>query len=344
MDSPSLKELFEQQTWDDFPPLRDQGLFLQSFRQKQLYEKMGQKSWLFETTTRSGNIIRSLVTKVSARRGTFLFLPYGPMVSGALQASDLESFFQQLRLHATKEGAAFIRVSPFWPEDEEHRQLMKTLGFHPAPLHMLAETLWLLDLEGKSEEDLLAGMDKKHRNLVRRAEKEGVSVTFDTAPEATERFIDLHWQTVSRHGFTPYTKDSFRQQVTLFASENAVQVVEAWWNGALLASAIIMYFGKVAAYHHGASSSDPEHRKIPASYLLQWQIIREAQKRGMKAYNFWGIAPGENPKHPFYGITHFKTGFGGSRYDLLPCQDLPLKPSYHVTRLIETLRKWKRGF
>jgi len=285
------------------------------------------------------------VTKVEAKRGTFLYLPYGPMLQDLSDQESLEVFFQELQKKAQEEKAAFIRMSPYWLENETNKKLTSALGFHPAPIHMLAETLWVLDLAGKSEEDLLAGMDKKHRNLVRRAEKEGVTITTSVDPQAVERFIDLHWQTVGRHKFTPYPKSYFRQQVEIFAKTDQVLVIEAWHQGALLASAIIMYFGKAGAYHHGSSSSLPEHRKIPASYLLQWEAIKEAKKRSCDLYNFWGIAPDTaGPNHPFYGITHFKTGFGGKRIDLLPCQDLKINAKYYLNWSVEKFRKWKRGF
>jgi lipid II:glycine glycyltransferase (peptidoglycan interpeptide bridge formation enzyme) len=306
---------------------------------------MGQKTWLLEYDAGRENPVRALVTKVEARRGTFLYLPYGPLMKNLSDRESLEGFFVELRKKAMEENATFIRVSPYWPENETNQQLLKSLGFHPAPIHMLAETLWVLDLDGKNEEELLAQMDKKHRNLVRRAEKDGVTIASTVDPEAVERFIALHWQTVGRHKFTPYPKSYFRHQVEIFARQNEVKVLEAYYQNELLASAIIMYFGKAGAYHHGASSSLPEHRKIPASYLLQWEAIKEAKKRDCTSYNFWGIAPDTaSSKHPFYGITHFKTGFGGRRIDLMPCQDLKINAKYYVNWGIEKFRKWKRGF
>lgn len=345
----SLTEISNHQDWDSSPLLQEKGIFLQSSGQLKLYEELGQKTWLFQDEQG----IRSLVTKVEAKRGTFFYLPYGPLAK-ELDETQLRSFFEALKNKAREEKAAFIRISPYWLETPDNLQLLQKLGFHQAPIHMLAETLWVLDLQDKSEEDLLMGMEKKHRNLVRRAEKDGVQIQQSTSPEAVERFIDLHWQTMSRHQFTPYPKSYFRRQVEIFAEKGEVKVIEALHEGELLASAVIMYFGKVGAYHHGASSSKPEHRKIPASYLLQWEAIREAQKRGCTHYNFWGIAPYtvddngkreyENAKHPFCGITHFKTGFGGERIDLVPCHDLVLSPKYLFNWLIETIRKWKRGF
>lgn len=338
-----LHEITEKGSWESFTPLLERGLFLQSFSQKKLYEDVGQKTWLFECPATAGSSIRSLVTKVTAKRGTFLFLPYGPMCDSELEENSLAQFFNGLKELTRSEKASFIRISPFWNETDAAKGILRSLGFRQAPLHMLAETLWLLDIE-KPEEQLLMEMDKKHRNLIRRAEKDGVTISMSRESESTERFIDLHWQTVERHGFTPYTKDYFRSQVREFADSGQVQIFEAWWQGHLLASAIIMFYGQSAAYHHGASSSIPEHRKIPASYLLQWEVIREAKKKGCKIYNFWGIAPDENPKHPFYGITHFKTGFGGRRVDLIPCHDLVVHSKYYLNWTVEKIRKWRRGF
>lgn len=339
-----LIEITEKNTWEEFPPLIQSGLFLQSWSQKCLYENQGQQTWLFEMPGRHGPI-RSLVTKVSARRGKFLFLPYGPMILGSPREEDLQLFFENLREFAKKENVDFIRVSPFWEESAELRHFMKRLHFRPAPIHLLAETLWLLDIQEKSEMELFSGMEKKHRNLVRRAEKEGVRIQGSTSDKAVERFISLHQETVGRHRFTPYPNVYFKNQVNFFAKNQQLEVMEAWIENDLLASAIMMFYGNVAAYHHGASSSKPEHRKIPGSYLLQWEAIRLAKKRGLTQYNFWGIAPPDaSQDHPFHGITHFKTGFGGRRIDLIPCHDLPLSPRYAVNWVVEKVRKWKRGF
>jgi len=340
----TFQEINEQQDWENFAALQEQGIFLQSAPQKNLYESLGQKTWLFENGRPHQRSIRSLVTKIEAKRGTFLFLPYGPMVNGDLDEENLKEFFGELKDLAKKEGASFIRISPFWKETSENTAVLKSLGFRPAPLHMLAETLWLLDFSGKREEELMMGMEKKHRNLVRRAIKEGVEIKKTTDQEAIDRFWDLYAETSKRHNFTRYPKKLLQGQLQFFSNEDQALMLEAVYEGEVLASAMIMFYGNSGAYHHGASSSKPEHRKIPASYLLQWEAIKEAQKRGCKSYNFWGISPDKNKKHPFYGITHFKTGFGGRQFDLMPCHDLVVSPKYYLNWAVETVRKWRRGF
>ncbi len=114
-------------------------------------------------------------------------------------------------------------------------------------------------------------------------------------------------------------------------------------DGTLDSGAVIMSYGTMACYRHGASLG--LDKRVPTSYLVQWRAIQEAKRRGCHWYNLWGVAPeGSSKKHPFFGITHFKKGFGGVQKDLLHCQDLPLRPGYWVNWTIETIRRMKRGF
>ena len=196
-------------------------------------------------------------------------------------------------------------------------------------------------------------MRKTTRNLIRRAEKDGVTVRASTDPERElDLFLKLHNETRSRHGFTPYRDSFFRAQVKHFAPRKECTLYLAEHQGEVLAASIHMHVGGETSYHHGASTMS----KIPASYLLQWTAIKDALRRGDHIYSFWGIAPVkpdlleagswklEAPKHPFAGVTLFKTGFGGNLLNLMHCVDIPLRTTYQLTRAFEFLRKWKRGF
>jgi lipid II:glycine glycyltransferase (peptidoglycan interpeptide bridge formation enzyme) len=106
------------------------------------------------------------------------------------------------------------------------------------------------------------------------------------------------------------------------------------------AGAILPIYGDTAYYHHGASIPTKE----PVPHLLQWRIIEELKRRGIARYNFWGIAPNDNPKHPWHGLSLFKQGFGGYRTDYLHAQDYIISPlRYWPTAVIERTRRWWRG-
>ena len=81
---------------------------------------------------------------------------------------------------------------------------------------------------------------------------------------------------------------------------------------------MVFAHGKRSWYVYGASS-DRERNRMPA-YLLQWEAIRWAMKRGCLEYDFWGI-PDENEQvleaeftrrtTGLWGVYRFKRGFGG---------------------------------
>ena len=103
-------------------------------------------------------------------------------------------------------------------------------------------------------------------------------------------------------------------------------------------AAFIIFYGQEAVYHYGASTD--EGRKYPGAYLIQWEAIREAKKRGMKAYNFWGVAPESEKDHRFSGLSLFKRGFGGSDVKYLQAQDLVIdKNRYLINFWIEKVRR-----
>jgi lipid II:glycine glycyltransferase (peptidoglycan interpeptide bridge formation enzyme) len=107
-----------------------------------------------------------------------------------------------------------------------------------------------------------------------------------------------------------------------------------------LSAALIIFYNYQAIYHHSASIE----QKIPVNYLLQWEIIKEAKKRGKKIYNMWGICPEDKRRHPWKGLTLFKKGFGGRIVEYLHAQDYPLSSFYCTTYIIECLRKYIKGY
>ncbi|PIR48691.1 hypothetical protein COU80_03230 [Candidatus Peregrinibacteria bacterium CG10_big_fil_rev_8_21_14_0_10_55_24] len=329
----------EAAAWDAFLVAQPYSPFLQSWTMGEVYRDSGEEPVRLEI--REGDelvgICQALI--VPARRGRHLAIPYGPVLRNENEREQtMQLLVRALRDVATDHRCSFLRFSPFWPMGTE-----PIPGTKPAPLHLLAEHVWLLRLKGKTEEELLAGMRQNHRNLIRRAQREGVSVTASQNPnEDIEEFFRLYEETRRRHHFVPYPADFIRAQVRRFAADGACTLYLARYQEETIAASVHMHFGGETSYHHGASSL--VHPKIPASYALQWQAIRDAIARGDHLFNFWGISPEGVKNHPFAGVRTFKTGFGGEILELVHCCDLPLNPSYMFTRTFETIRKWRRGF
>ena len=334
-----IKQIIDKKSWENFVLQQEYTLFVQSVAYGEFFEKMGEKSWIFGVYENDVLIGGSLVVSTHAKRGNFLYLPYGPIGDIKKILPILKDF---LRKFARENKFDFIRISPFQQNNSENREVFQKNGFLDAPMHILAENTWLLNLE-KSEEEIISQMEKTHRYLIKRCEKEGVKVIIGEDSDLTD-FNKLHDETAKRHHFHRFSRKYILDEFESFAKEKQAVLFKAYLpNGELDSSAIIIYYGQMAAYRHGASLN--LDKKLSTSYLIQWEAIKEAKRRGVKWYNFWGVAPENASKnHPFYGITHFKKGFGGLEIDLIHCQDLPVTKKYWLNWIVETIRSFKRGF
>lgn len=333
-----IREATNQTTWDAFLAQQKYRPFMQSWTMGDVYDDIGETPIRLEMIENSqvAGICQALV--IDARRGKHLVVPYGPLVTLSLRLEALSLLIETLKEKAHELNCCFIRLSPFWEKSAD-----PIPGSKPSPLHLLAEHIWYIDLQETSEEEILKGMRKNTRNLIRRAEKEGVTIVRSDDPlRDLDTFIKLHEETRKRHSFTPYTNAFFQAQVKRFSERGECTMYQAHYQGEVIASSVHMHAFGETSYHHGASTH--RYSKIPASYLLQWTAIQDALKRGDHMYSFWGIAPEGVKKHPFAGVTLFKRGFGGQLLELQHCCDIPVTSKYYLTRGFETLRKWKRGF
>lgn len=311
----------------------------------EVYRAIGEEPIRFSLMDEGGILGICQAMVVPAKRGRHLAVMYGPVIGESFDNLEiLRLMVSELKRAAIEHQCSFIRMSPFWRKDDPNVAILRSLGFRSSPLHLLAEHIWYLNLEGKTEEEILMGMRKTTRNLVRRAEREGVTVGASDDPvHDLPIFFSLYEETRKRHHFVPYPNEFIRAQVKEFSGVGSECILYiARYRDEPVAASIHMVYGGETSYHHGASSSN--HPNSYASYLLQWTAIRDALKRGDHIYNFWGISPEGAKKHPFAGVRTFKTGFGGESLELAHCMDLPLSPKYFLTFGFEMVRKWKRGF
>lgn len=340
----SIKQITDKHIWEIFMQEQEFTLKSQAWNYGEFYRSMGEEFWVYGVYDGDTLVAGALIVSTHAKRGNFLFIPYGPVVSKNCNYTEMLKLLTTYIANLCKEKKySFFRISPFEDNTQELREIYKNLRYRESPIHALAETTWLLDLSISTEE-MFMNMNKNHRNLIRRCEKEGVKVESSVDLKDVEDFNILLDVTAKRHHFVRFSRQFVDKEFEAFTMDNNVLLLKAYLpDGRLDSSAIIFFYGHMAAYYHGASLM--QDKKIPTSYLLQWTAIQEAKKRGLIYYNFWGIAPeGAKKSHPFYGITHFKKGFGGFQKDLLLCQDYVVSGKYWFNWAIESIRRIKRGF
>ncbi|MBU4274466.1 peptidoglycan bridge formation glycyltransferase FemA/FemB family protein [Patescibacteria group bacterium] len=343
-----IKEINEKEVWENFLGACREKTFLHSWGWGEFQILQGNKIWRFGIYSNQNLVGVALTSKVIAKRGTFLFIPHGPVVREKIEASKyqiLDALLKKLKKIAIKERASFIRISPIWERNEINNKTFQSLDFRLSPIHMHAEVTWELDIK-PSEEQLLAGMRKTTRYLIKQAQKnKDIQIIKSNNIRDLEKFLPVYINTAKRHHFTIFSEDYLKDQFAAFSIDKQIQFFFGKYKGEIVSAAIFVFWQNMAFYHHSGSLS--KYSKIPVSYLLQWEAIKEAKKRGCKIYNFWGIAPNEKgakkKKHPWAGLSLFKMGFGGCRRELVKAQDFVISFGYWFNYIIERVRKIKRG-
>lgn len=330
-----IQEITDRAAWEEFVLAQKPQSFLHSWNWGETQKLVGNKTYrlgVFDGNKLTGVCLAILE---QARRGSHIVVPGGPLIDWG-KPGITETVKEALVELAREQKAWFVRVRPELIDRVENRELLNSLGFAPAPMHLHAENTWVLNID-RSEEEVLSGMRKTTRYLVRKSLNSDLVVEQSTNPDDTRILYKLQSETAARHKFVPFDEKIFKAQLETFGKDNQATLFLCKKGREVLAAAIIIFYGDYAYYHHSASTISS--KEIPFSYFLQWQVILEAKKRGCKAYNFWGIAPTDDPKHRFAGVSLFKKGFGGERIDWLHAHDLPITPFYWVTYSFETIRK-----
>ena len=205
-------------------------------------------------------------------------------------------------------------------------------------MYLSVEYAGVLDLT-KSEDEILAGMRQRLRRALRKAEKNDIKIETTTDPAAIKQFYQIELQTAKRHAFYAFSENFLTKQFEAFAKNNEAVLYIAKKDGEILSENFMIFYGNEASYHYGVSSE--LGTKYSGAPLLHMQAMRDARKRGITRYNFWGIVDEADIKHRFYGVSVFKRGFGVQELKYLPAHDLIInKPAYYLkTYLIESLRR-----
>lgn len=173
----------------------------------------------------------------------------------------------------------------------------------------------------RSEEEILAAMKSKWRYNIKLAAKKGVTIEkydYNSAGfnNAFEQFYKLFQQTSDRDGVQFHNKGYYRSLFELAATSDSakeenikITLYLAKHQDDYLAGIITLFCPAEAVYLYGASGNIK--RNLMPAYLLQWTAIKDAKNYGCPYYDFYGMPPTEDPKHPMHGLYLFKTGFGG---------------------------------
>jgi len=258
---------------------------------------------------------------VYAEEHCFYYIQDGPVLpSDPLAAEQVfQATFAAIEAHRKTDPhvVSHLRIEPRWL-----RLPGFASGFRSIPpradMYLEVRNTRCIDLR-PSEDAILAQMKPKGRYNIGLARRHGVSIIEDTSEQGLADFLDIYDETTERKVMKAKPPDYFQELMSLLSSAQRGSLFFAEYQGVRIATALVVYFGARATYFYGGSRDI--HRDVMAPYLLHFEIMRKARSLGHEWYDLWGIAPANEPNHPWRNISAFKAKFGGVEVHLVPTLD-----------------------
>lgn len=354
-----MPEINSKENWNKFV-LQNGGSFLQSWEWGEFQRQFGRKIHRF-----GGDGWQAQIIEMNLPLGKkYWYCAAGPIAEIRNSNFEIRNIMEDIKKAAKENGAVLLRIEPFWEENEETKAALKKEGFKRLDHDINPAQTLVLDIS-KSEDEILNQMHHKWRYNIHLAGKKGIAVKMVKSQDGDfekyfEDFYSLMAKMSARQGIKSHLKEYYRKQLEIGKDDNAISITPpnpllskrgdgpefvlfvAEYENKIIAANIAVFFGDQATYLHGAA--DLEFKALMAPHLLQWEQIKEAKKRGLNKYDFWGITndrtTDKKRRVSWEGFTRFKKGFGGEEKNFMGVWDLAVKKGwYGIYKLAQKIRK-----
>lgn len=298
-----LVEITDQSVWDTFVSTSAWGHPLQLWGWGETKALSGWKAYRLglvdgETILAGVQVLLWRLPKMS---NYIVYAPRGPVVEPSSVLS--RQLFEEIVEWSKGRKALYIRVEPAWTTGTPQGWV------HARNALQMSET-YTVDLR-KAEPDLQAPMSRKHRQYIRKAERDGVSVKRLPIGE-TGAMFELYLDTAERAGFGIHSRKYYDKLSTDLGGHN--YLYEAHLEGKPVAFLWLAAAGKTAYELYGGVNAAGAEMK--ANYVLKWEAMRAMKAAGYEIYDFNGRLN--------EGVSRFKDGFGPDQTNYIGTYDYPL--------------------
>jgi len=247
--------------------------------------------------------------------------------------TDPTSAINSLKIKASDLGCDFVRIEPVG--NITHQQMLD-MGAKKIADVQPSSTL-LLDLTN-SEEELRAGLESGHRNRINTAAKRGVVLTQTTSLKTVEPFLNLLKDTAAHAKITNHPDWYYQKMAKSLIEQSIAKFYIASAEDRPASISLVIDWGETRYYAH-TGNDQILNRQYKAAVSNVWQMILDAKADGLKYFDFWGIAPPNQPDHSWAGLTAFKKGFGGEVVTNIGSYDIALnKAKYQLYTTYKKMR------
>jgi lipid II:glycine glycyltransferase (peptidoglycan interpeptide bridge formation enzyme) len=302
--------------------------FLQSTVWEEFQHALGN-----ETIRRDGEGWSYLAIVEHAGGLTRLYCPYGPT---AMSLENLDKALESLKTEAKKLGVAFLRVQPYpmllTGNDTDNRGMRGIRYSQP-------EATRVIDLS-PSLEEIISSMSQSKRSVIRNYQNKGLTYRMSKDSSDIEALLPLLHDIAERNRILVHDDDYIRTQAkTLIPEHGSLHFIDL--DGTAISGAFTFEDATTVYYAHAGTAA--EHYKLQANTALVGELIAYAKNLGKTTFDLYGVAPNDDPNHPWSGVTGFKAGFGGEMVLYNQTYDIPLqKVRYHLYEAFRSVKKFVR--
>lgn len=213
--------------------------------------------------------------------------------------------------------AEFTRFHPLLNNQRFASPLMHTFySRHTVALDLTEEDIWMHQISSKS------------RNMIRKAEKEGVTIVESDDYETFRRLYNGTMSDLRAEDFYFFPKRYYDEYKKVFKEKSLLCF--AMLGGKVIAGSMFMFSNSYAHYH--LSARDREYSRYAANNLILWYAIQRAKERGSKWFHFGGGTTGDESD----SLLKFKKEFSKTETEFWIGKRVHNEAVYD-----EVLRQWK---
>ncbi len=157
-----------------------------------------------------------------------------------------------------------------------------------------------------TEEELWKNVHTKHRNVIKKAEKDGVVIVSGNNQKLMDDYHLIDVDTWKRSNKNAAGINELFSKIRCMGDN--VTIYMAYLNERPQSGAIFYYNKAMCYYMYGANCDKPH---TGAGNLLQWKAILDMKKRDVRYFSFVGCRINEDENSKYHGIQRFKERFGG---------------------------------
>lgn len=206
---------------------------------------------------------------------------YNGVIASTTDKGFLSAFWKEFDVwcQANDIVAEFMRFHPLLNNQRLASPQMKTFySRHTVALDLTDDDIWMHQISSKN------------RNMIRKAEKEGVAIVESVDYKTFRRLYDGTMSDLHAESFYFFPQSYYEEYKQTFKGKS--MLCFAMLDGKVIAGSMFMFSDDYAHYH--LSARDREYSRLAANNLILWYGIQKAKERGCKWFHFGGGTTGDN--------------------------------------------------